>query len=339
MLLCPHLHCAQPILGTAALQHLSPPQPTGSRPLCCVLSTPALIPRSHLALQAAKPQVLGGRWAAWHNQGWAAASLCPPGPTEHSERVPTATASAQSPLPSFMPPPCSECELTSPHTPCRFTQGLDRAQLLTFQLFLLILKGESTDTSTRCERGSSVAQEPLASPQHCCPHSTSAAPGSAAPTHRVPRGRDRAGAALVGTMAMQSRSCATGTDIPAASRSGWADLRGVLRARGRDPRAAGHGGDAEPRERPRGSGGSGAGGGGGGRGAAGGDELEEQEGEEMLGHRHNAALPAICCSARRGPGASAVSRARVPCRRPSPGADPARSRRCAAPSAPRHRPG
>lgn len=170
MLLCPHLHCAQPILGTAALQHLSPPQPTGSGPLCCVLSTPALIPRSHLALQAAKPQVLGGRWAAWHNQGWAVASLCPPGPTEHSERVPTATASAQSPLPSFMPPPCSECELTPPHTPCRFTQGLDRAQLLTFQLFLLILKGESTDTSTRCERGSSVAQEPLASPQHCCPH-------------------------------------------------------------------------------------------------------------------------------------------------------------------------
>ncbi|XP_046757923.1 metalloproteinase inhibitor 2 isoform X1 [Gallus gallus] len=78
------------------------------------------------------------------------------------------------------------------------------------------------------------------------PTSTSAAPGSAAPTHRVRRGRDRAGAALVGTMAMQSRSCATGTDIPAASRSGWADLRGVLRARGRDPRAAGHGGDAEP---------------------------------------------------------------------------------------------
>lgn len=59
----------------------------------------------------------------------------------------------------------------------------------------------------------------------------------------------------------------------------------------------------------------------------------------MLGHRHNAALPAIYRSARRGPGASAVSRALVPCRRPTTGAESARSRRRPAPSAPKPRSG
>lgn len=147
---------------------------------------------------------------------------------------------------------------------------------------------------------------------------------------------------------MQSCSCATGTEIPTASQD-WMG-RFWRRVAGTRERPEGSGAsqryrDAESRERPRGSGGSGAGGGReGARGegnarAAGGDELEEQEGEEMLGHRHNAALPAIYRSARRGPGASAVSRALVPCRRPTTGAESARSRRRPAPSAPKPRSG
>lgn len=102
-------------------------------------------------------------------------------------------------------------------------------------------KGQKLCTSTRCEQGSSVAQEQLASLQHCCPASTPAVPGSAAPRRCVPPRRDRAGAALAGMVAMQSCSCATGTEIPAASQDWMGRFWG---------RAAG------TRERPEGSGAS-----------------------------------------------------------------------------------
>lgn len=185
MLLSPHLQCAQPSLETVALQHLSLLIPQAAGP-CCVLSTPALIPRSLSRLPNPRYWVAAG--ATWHNQGWAAASLCSPGPTEHLERVSTTTVFAQSPLPSFMPPPCHGCAPS--HTPCRLTQGLDQAQLLAFQLFIFILKCKSSDTSPTCEQGSSVVQEQLASLQHCCPcQHTCSARLSCAQTLRAPAQR------------------------------------------------------------------------------------------------------------------------------------------------------
>lgn len=188
MLLSPHLHCAQPSLETVALQHLSLLIPQAAGP--CVVSSPpqpSFQDPSSLS-RMPNPRYWVAAGATWHNQGWAAASLCSPGPTEHLERVSTATVFTQSPLPSFMPPPCHGCAPS--HTPCRLTQGLDQAQLLAFQLFLFILKCKSSDTSPTCEQGSSVVQEQLASLQHCCPcQHTCSARLSCAQTLRAPAQR------------------------------------------------------------------------------------------------------------------------------------------------------